>query len=1071
MMKKNLSPVKQALFEKWLQGQSNGDSTAIPRRPSGSPVPISFPQRRQLFLELLNRGTAVNNLSVFLELNGKLNVVALEESTNKIIARHDTLRTCFSFDNGLLRPEVLPAVRVSLPVEDLQKFSVDEQVSIARQYAEKEVLKPFDLARAPLIRVRLYVLGDEKYLLLVIAHHTISDGWSLGVFLSELMLFYEEISSGEIKSLPELSIQYGDYANWQAGEKLQKDLQSSIAYWKKQLGGELPILELPIDHPRGTKQTYSGGTQRFIISRDIIEALEKLSREADATLFMSLLTAYYILLHRYSGQDEIIVGCPIANRTHPDLENMIGVFINPLALRVNLSGNPGFREMLKRVRNVCLDAYAHQDLPFEKLIEELNPQRDLSRTPIFQVVFNMQNSPMPKLGTQGLEINFLELDRGVSQFDLTLMITKSEGQYHATVEYGDDLFKAATIRRMFRSYQLLLDDIIVNADRPASQLQIISEEEHHHLINKLNQSQVDFPKEKCVHQLFELQVEKTPDAVAVIHGNTAITYSDLNRRANKLALHLKSVGVGPGICVGILMERSLEIVEALLGVLKAGGIYVPIHTSFPKERVQFILNDANVKVLVTNADHESSDDRNMAVVNLDEAKLTMSDCPNSNSEITPGNIAYIMYTSGSTGQPRGVKVRHSSLVNFLSSVRQRPGIKEDDILLSVTPISFDIAALELFLPLIAGATVVIASKEMLSDPIMIGHAINHYKVNMMQATPATWQLLIETGWKGEPGLKALCGGEALTRKLANQLLDRVYSLWNMYGPTETTIWSSVNQIYKDDDPITIGLPIGNTQLYILDRDLQPVPVGVIGELHIGGEGLAQGYVNFEHLTKEKFIPDRFSRKPGARLYKTGDRARYLSNYSIEILGRNDDQVKINGYRIELGEIATVLQGHPSVQEAIAIILTEKNEDKRLVAYYVPKPHIFPREDELRDFIRKKLPSYMMPAVLVCIEHFPLTPNGKIDRKSLPIAGAIREQKDYTAPRNTIEQILTTIWQDVLNVEQVGINDNFFDLGGASIQSLEAVAKANISGLPVSVEDIFEHQTIAKLANHVKDISQ
>ena len=1066
-MNKNLSPAKKALLEKWLQGQSNDRSTGIPRRPSGIPVPISFPQRRQLFLELLNRGTAVNNLSVLLEFNGKLHITVLEESANKIIARHETLRTHFSFDKGLLVPEVLPEARITLPIEDLQKINAAEHLNIARQHAEREVLRPFDLAQAPLIRLRLYALNEERYLLLVIAHHTISDGWSLGVFLKELMLFYQEIIHGKIKSHPELPIQYSDYAYWQNGEKPEKDLQSSMAYWKKQLGGELPVLQLPIDQLRTTKQTYSGGTHRFIISRALTEALEKLSRESDATLFMTLLTAYSILLHRFSGQDEIIVGSPIANRNRPDLENMIGVFINPVTLRVDLSGNPGFRELLKRVRNVCLGAYANQDLPFEKLVEELNPQRDLSRTPIFQVVFNMQNSPMPKLGIPGLDISFLDIDRGVSQFDLTLMLTKAEGQWHVTVEYGDDLFKAATIARMFQSYQLLLEDIVVQPDQLVSNLQMISEEERHHLIHDLNQTEFDFPKEKCLHQLFEAQVEKTPDNIAVVHNHESITYSELNRRSNILAKHLNTIGVGPGIRAGILIERSFEIPETLLGVLKAGGTYVPIHISFPADRIQFILNDADVKVLITNTNYTSSAEQNVHVLNLNDIKFASNDCSDPKPSITSADLAYIMYTSGSTGQPKGVMVSHSSLVNFLWSIRQRPGIKEDDVLMSVTPISFDIAALELFLPLIAGATLVIASKEILSNPVLTCEAIKQHKVNILQATPATWQLLIDTGWQGESGLKALCGGEALTRKLADQLLDRAGQLWNMYGPTETTVWSSVNQIYKGDNPITIGLPIGNTQLYILDQNLQPAPVGVIGELHIGGEGVTQGYLNREQLTTEKFIPDCFSSRPGARLYKTGDNARYLPDYSIEILGRNDDQVKINGHRIELGEIVAVLMQHPSVQDAITIIRTETSGDKRIAAYYVPKSDKIPGKNELQDFIREKLPSYMVPDAFICLEHLPLTPNGKIDRKSLPVPEDIRQLTGYVAPRNRIEQILASIWQDVLDVEQVGVHDNFFELGGASVQSLEVVAKANISGLRVSVENIFEHQTIAELAAQIK----
>lgn len=1064
-----LSAAKRALLEKWLQGQTGGDTTSIPRRPPNSPIPLSFPQQRQLFLELLERDTAVNNLSVFLELKGKIDLAALEQSTNQIIACHDILRTRFSFGQGMPAPEVQAELKSSFSTVDLQGIDIMKQVAEARRHAEKEVLQPFDLTQAPLIRLGLYVLSKERYLLLVVVHHTIADGWSLGVFLQELLTFYQAITSSQSPRSPELPIQYADFAHWQTSNVRGKELQASMNYWKKQLAGELPALELPTDQPRGARQTFSGGTHRFVLSTELLEALEQLTRQEDATLFMALLTGFYTLLHRYSGQEDVLIGAPVAHRNLPELEHLIGVFINTLVLRTNLSGDPGFRELLKRVRNISLEAYAHQDLPFEQLVEELRPKRDLSRTPLFQVVFNLQNSPMPKLGIPGLEINFLEINSGVSQFDLTLMISKWEGQYLCTVDYNDVLFKPATITRMFQSFQMLLEEAVIQPDRPISKLPIITKAETHHLVYELNRSSLEFPREKCVHQLFEAQVERTPGAAAVIFNHTTITFRELNRRANVLARRLQALGVDPGVRVGVLMKRSLEIVEVLFAILKAGGTYVPMHTSFPKERVQFILKDAQVEVLLTNIDMVPSEDYLVQVVHLNEDQTaTRSDESNPQINITSDDLAYIIFTSGSTGHPKGVMVQHSALVNFLWSMRDRPGIKEGDVLMSVTSISFDIAALELFLPLLVGATVVIAGEEMTTNPNLLSQAISHHQATIMQATPATWQLLLETGWIGEPGLKALCGGEALTRALADRLLERVDRLWNMYGPTETTVWSSVGQIQKGDAPITIGQPIGNTQLYVLDSQLQPLPIGVVGELHIGGEGLTRGYLNHPNLTQEKFISDRFSTKPGARLYKTGDHARYLPDYSIEILGRMDDQVKINGNRIELGEIAAVLMQHPCVHQAIAIARTERSGEKRLVAYFVPNQDQYPHVGELQEFLRQKLPAYMAPAVIIPMDGLPLSPNGKIDRKSLPLPEDIRTQPGYVAPRNKEEHILASIWQDVLDIEQVGIHDNFFDLGGASIQSIQIAAKANISGLRVSVENIFEYQTIAELAAQLID---
>ena len=1063
MSKNELSPAKRALLEKWLKGQVGQKSTTISTRPPDSRITLSYPQQRQLFLELLDRGTAVNNLSVLLELTGRLDLGKLENSAKRIFNRHDVLRTKYIFGRGLPEPQILSDYSFTIPIVDLRKYDLNVRKTKARELAEKEVIKPFNLNQTPLIRLQLYVLSNELHFLLLVVHHTIADGWSLGVFLKELMIYYSKVTTGTTDELPDLPIQYADFAHWQTDQNQEKEWRSSMKYWKEQLGGELPVLELPTDHPRGARQTFSGRTHHFRFSSEIIDLLDQFNRREDVTLFMTLLAVFYILLYRYSGQEEILIGTPVANRNLPELEHLIGVFINTLVLRCDLSGDPSFREILIQVRDISLKAYSHQDLPFEKLVEELKPQRDLSRTPLFQVVFNLQNSPLPKLNIPGISTRFLELDRGVSQFDLTLMISKIEGQVNALAEYNSDLFEPSTITRMFDSYQKLLKDAITNPTLPVSKLKLIDKEEEYRLVHKKNQTQIDFPREKCFHQLFEIQVEKTPDAIAVIFNNTSKTYRELNRQANVLARHLGEMGVGPGIRVGILMEKSFEIIDALLGVHKAGGIYVPIPTSFPTERLRYILKDADVSVLITNIDVELQDDHDVCIVKLnDDLILTTRDESNLQSNITPEDLAYIMYTSGSTGNPKGVMVQHFALVNFLWSMLQKPGINKDDILLSVTSISFDIAALELFLPLLTGATVVITPKEMINNPLLIGEAIDHYQVSVMQATPAIWQLLLDTGWKGKPGLKALCGGDVLTRTLADKLLDRVESLWNMYGPTETTIWSSISQIQKKDTPIIIGDPINNTQLYILDHHLQAVPVGVVGELHIGGEGLAKGYLNQPNLTEEKFIPDNFSSKPGARLYKTGDLSRFLSDYSIELLGRTDNQVKINGHRIELGEIESVLMQHPSVQESIVIARSENSGEKRIVAYLILTNEKKTEDGELRNFIRKKLPSYMIPSVFIRLDNIPLTINGKIDRKSLPIPEDLRRLPGYVAPRNDEERILAKIWQDALEIEEVGVNDNFFDLGGASIQSLEIVAKANMVGYRFNVEDIFTYQTIAEL---------
>ncbi|MBC6492040.1 non-ribosomal peptide synthetase [Flavihumibacter stibioxidans] len=1062
-----LSAAKKALLEQWLNGQVTGSGTTIPRSPDRSDTALSLPQQRQLFLELLEPGTAVNNLSVLLEINGNLDIAALEDCANTILSRHEILRTRFSFNSGLPKAELISDLKIAIRVIDLTADSTNEKLAKAKELAQKEALQPFDLTRPPLIRLNLYAIDRLHYCLLILVHHTIADGWSLGVFLKELMTLYEKGPAGDPNVLPELPIQYADYAKWQTATIRNENIQEALHYWKQQLHDELPVLELPCDHIRGSRQTFNGKTFYFTLSPELSAALGNLAAKEDATMFMALLSGFYSMLHRYSAQDDILVGTPVANRNLPELQNLIGVFINTIVLRIKQSGQIGFRELLRTIRKVSLDAFAHQDLPFEKLVEELKPRRDLSRTPIFQVLFNLQNAPMPAIAIPGLIITPVEMDRGVAQFDLTLMMKKKDNAYLGIVEYNSDLFSHATIERMFHSFRLLLEEAVLHPDRPISDLAILPESDRYQLLHAFNQTQLGIPRDKCIHQLFEEQSERSPDAIAVMDTTHSLTYRQLNARANLLAKHLLSMGVGSEGRIGLLMDKSADLLAALLGILKAGAAYVPIHTAFPEERIRYILKDANVQVLLTTIEPHTLPAYPIPVMHIRELHGSEYNDPgNAPNHSLPGNLAYIMYTSGSTGQPKGVMIEHASVVNFLWSMRLKPGMHKEDILLSVTPISFDIAALELFLPIVTGATVVIANKEESSNPILLSQLIRQHRITIMQATPATWQLLLNAGWEGNAELTALCGGEALTRKLADHLLKRAGTLWNMYGPTETTIWSSVARVSRGSGPITIGQPIGNTRLYILDARLHIQPIGVVGELYVGGEGLARGYLHQPILTSEKFIPDPFSTQTGARLYRTGDNARYLADGSIEVLGRMDDQVKINGHRIELGEISSILMQHASIQEATVIVRTENNGEKRLVAYFVPTKEETSNNLELTGYLRNKLPAYMIPDLFVPLKSFPLSANGKIDRKALPRPVYALPLKEYAAPGNEMEKLLAGIWQDVLNIEQVGINDNFFDLGGASIQSLQVVAIAGLAGLHLKAEDLFEHQTIEALAAHV-----
>lgn len=1066
-----LSPAKKALMEKWLQGKAAGKKTeGIPKRPVGSPVPLSFPQQRQLFLELLDRGTAVNNLSILIELSGELNLQLLENSANEILKRHEALRTQFSLGIGLPKPEILETLSLTIPVLDLSDELTDKQGE-ARKLAEAEVLIPFDLAQAPLIRLRLYALNPQEHWLLVVVHHTIADGWSLGVFLKELSAFYKAAITGETHNLTELSIQYADYVHWQLEEMKKPALDASLNYWKEQLAGELPTLELPTDQSRSSRQSFNGGSHRFTLSAEDSEALERLSREEDATLFMSLLSLFSFVLHRFSGQEEVVIGTPVANRSQQELEPLIGVFINTVAIKAELKDDPTFRELLQQIRKTALEAFSHQAYPFEKLVEALKPKRDLSRTPVFQTVFNLQSAPMPELDMPGLSLQFPDFDRGTSQFDLTLMMRRINDRYEASVEYNSDLFEAETIAGLFTAFNKLLKGALLQPDEPLSKTQLVTDEEQRQVLAALNDTERKLPLEKCFHQLLEEQTDQNPDAVALIYEDRKLSYKALNQRANQLALKLLEMGVNRDVRVGILMGRSEKMLVALLAVLKAGGTYVPIHTGFPAERIQYILEDAAIQVLLSDTDAEAIDTEALKVVDLSDSRaFDQYEKDNPESEISPNDLAYIIYTSGSTGQPKGVMIPHSALTNFLCSMRQEPGMTSEDVLMAVTSVSFDISALELYLPLVSGATVVIASEAMLQNPILFGEAIAQHRVTVMQATPATWQLLLESGWPGKQDLKALCGGEALSRRLANRLGSKVGSLWNMYGPTETTIWSACWPVEEGDTPIVIGKPIANTQLYVLDGYGQPVPQGVTGELYIGGVGLAVGYLNRSDLTKEKFVPDHLNPETGSRLYRTGDHARYLKNFSIEVLGRTDDQVKIQGHRIELGEISNALIQHHSVTTAVVVSRTEKSGYKRLVAYFIPEKDVEIDQVTLRDFLKTKLPAYMIPSFFIEMEAFPLSASGKVDRKALPLPEDNRDLDEYVAPTNESEEILVKIWENILDIEQVGVEDNFFELGGASIQSLQIVAKANMYGLPLNVENIFEYQTIAELVRFLQEDS-
>ncbi|HYX15543.1 MAG TPA: amino acid adenylation domain-containing protein [Nostoc sp.] len=1055
-------------IEKAIKVDSGVEVTNIERIVRSLELPLSFAQQRLWFLSQLEPNSSFYNISAAVRLEGQLNVELLQQSFNEIINRHEALRTNFQTIEGQAIAVIHEVMSLILPVLDISELSLNQQEAEVKKQVSQEAQKAFDLKNDLLLRVKLLRLGQEEHIILLTMHHIVSDGWSIDVLVRELATLYQAFCDGQPSPLPELPIQYVDFAAWQRQWLQGEVLKNQTSYWLKQLANAPKVLELPTDYPRPAIQTFRGSTYSFNLSDKLSVALNKFSQQQGSTLFMTLLAAFQTLLWRYTGSEDIVVGSPIANRNRAEIEGLIGFFVNTLVLRTNLVGNPSFEELLKRVREVALGAYAHQDLPFELLVEELQPQRDLSHTPLFQVMFVLQNTPISALKLPGLTLSPLESNSHTAKLDLTLYLTETVDGLLGNLEYNTDLFKESSIQRMVAHLQTLLEGIVANSKQRLSELPILTKFERHQLLIEWNDTEEEYPQHQCIHQLFEAQVEKTPDAVAVVFEKEQLTYQELNSRANQLGHHLRSLGVKSEVLVGICVERSLSMVIGLLAILKAGGAYIPLDPSYPQERLAFVLEDAQVSVLLTQASLvETMPQHKAQVVCFDTHwhNIAQQSKENLLSELTTDNLAYVIYTSGSTGKPKGVQIPHTALSNFLYSMRQTPGLTHEDTLLAVTTYSFDIAALELFLPIIVGGCLVIVSREVASDGTQLSAKLTDSKATVMQATPATWQLLLAAGWDANKQLKILCGGEALPGQLANQLLHRCASLWNMYGPTETTIWSAASQVENGSTIVPISGAIANTQLYILDQYRQLVPVGVAGELHIGGDGLARGYFNLPDLTAEKFIPNPFSTK-ATRLYKTGDLARYLPNGEIEYIGRIDQQVKVRGFRIELGEIEAVISQHPKVRETIAVVHNDLRDSQIIVAYLVPQIEQTLAISELRSFLESKLPSYMIPGAFVILEVLPLTPNGKVDRKALPALDTIRPEfeETFVAPRTLVEKQLAIIWMQVLGLEKIGINDNFFELGGHSLLATQITSRINkIFDVDLPLRQFFEFPSIVKIA--------
>ncbi|MBW4647611.1 MAG: amino acid adenylation domain-containing protein [Kastovskya adunca ATA6-11-RM4] len=1081
--------------------------------------PASFAQQRLWFLDQLFPGNTFYNVSAALRLTGVLNAAALEETFNEIVRRHEALRTTFRMLEGEPVQVIAPTLTLPLSVVDLRSASAIEQEAETRRLAIEERSRPFDLSQEPLLRVMLLQLAASEQVILLNLHHIVCDGWSIGVLIQELGALYTAFANNKRSPLAELPIQYADFAHWQRQWLQGEVLEDHLGYWKQQLEN-LPRLDLPTDRPHPATPTYRGTTQFLELPKSLSQRLEALSQRQGVTLFMTLLAAFQTLLYRYTQQTDIVVGLPIANRNRREIEGLIGFFVNSLVLRTNLSGNPPFLELLGRVREVALEAYAHQDLPFEKLVEELHPERTLSHHPLFQVAFSLQNTPIEALKLPGLTLSQMDVDNPSAKLDLEFHLWESPEGLRGQVVYSSDLFDEATITRMLGHYNTLLQGIVTSPEQCIGELPLLTVREQHQLLVEWNHTRRDYPQEQCFHQLFAAQVEQTPEAIALVFEDKQLTYSQLNIRANQLAHYLQKLGVVPEVLVGICLDRSVEMIVGLLGILKAGGGYLPLDPTYPQERLNFMLEDAQVSILLTDSLNAAlfqgwgdlqqggtivclDKDAEMIGSTLREpflrgiTAIAQPNQQNPTSRVTADNLAYVIYTSGSTGKPKGVQIQHRGLCNLAKAQIEIFNLSPGKRVLQFASLSFDASIFEIVMALLTGATLYLAKKASLLPGQSLIELLRDKAITHVTLPPAVLTVLPTAEL---PALQTIiaagesCSPDIVRRWAANR------QFFNAYGPTEATIWSMVAEIPENSTKPVIGHPIANTQVYILDAQLQPVPIGIRGELYIGGDGLARGYLNRPELTAERFIPNPLRKAEvkgqpdeaenllqtswntppwelrldsANRLYKTGDLARYRPDGNIEFLGRMDDQVKIRGFRIELGEIEAVLSQHLAVRETAIVAREDVPGTQRLVAYVVPSqetslmlgtPGFAPA---LRQFLKEKLPEYMVPSAFVVLESLPLTPNGKVDRRALPAPDWLQQprEKVFIAPRTPTQLTLAKIWAEVLHLERVGIDDNFFDLGGDSLLAVRLVEQIHQQfqqELPLST--LFLNPTVAALAS-------
>ncbi len=1042
----------------------------IPRGSGAGPRPLSFPQERLFLLDRILPGLPAYNVPTLVRVHGTLDEETLRQACELVVERHELLRTAIRLSDGLPAAELMAPQPFELTVTDLRGEPVQTREARAESALAELVRRPFDLGGDVLLRVGLVHVGETDDRLLIVLHHIASDHVSSRLLFAELDAIYSALAAGRAPELPDLPIQYADYATWQREQLTGDHLQELLEYWTERLRGAPERLDLPFDRPRPGTQSYRGTLRRFTIAPELAQPLRELARRQGVSMFQLLLAAFTAVLHRYTGVEDLVIGTSASGRHHEETAGLLGFFSNQLVLRTDVSGDPAFSELLARVKTTAMEAQIFQELPFERLVEALNPDRSQSHSAVFQVFFSHDVAAAEPQQIDGRVLEELDVPGWEwSRLDLSFMVRElPTGALQASVEYASDLFDDGTIERLVGHYRTVLEAILADVASPVSQLPLLTQPERRLMLEEWNDTAHSYDA-RCIHELVADQVARTPERIAVIDQTERLTYRELQDRANQLAHELHEAGIGAGSLVGICVDRSAPLMVAMLAVMQTGAAYLPIDPTFPPQRQEFMLADSQAPVLITQERLLGiMDPKGASVICIDRdwPRIAARSTEPLGLAVDPEQPAYVIYTSGSTGQPKGVLTPHRAVANLLAYMRETPGMTEEDIIANVATQAVDLPVPDFYLTLMIGARLVMIPRDATMDGVDLADWMARTGATMMAATATTWQLLVDAGWKGSTTLKIEAGGEALPRALAEELRSRCGSLWNVYGPTETTVWSSVLELQPGEGSPPIGGPLWNTTFYVLDPSRQPLPIGVPGELYIGGDGLAPGYLHRPELTAEKFVTNPFSSEPGSRLYRTGDLVRWRADGTLEYLGRVDLQVKLRGFRIELEEIEAVLDSHPDVAGAAVAVREFGPGDQRLVAYLVPVEGRGLDVDALRRMCKTKLAPYMVPSTFMQLERFPTTPNRKLDRRALPMPEGVRPDmaESYVAPETPVEETLASIWRQVLGVDRVGIDDDFFDLGGHSLLAVRMLALVQDSfGLELYLGSVFDHSTVRGLA--------